>query len=125
MRTTFKALLLSSATLCATVSFAASLARVDVPFGFTAKGHSYPAGSYDVRMDTQANFVTLASKADAAKQISWIVGPTDPKSTPAVIQFDKVGDDYALKTIQLGDKITPTLDKQGKGISATMSIGGQ
>jgi len=126
MRLTVKALLLSSATLCASAAFAANLARVDVPFNFSAKGHSYPAGTYDVSMDSQQTFVTLANNADPAKQITWVVGPAEPANKTAVIKFDEMGSDYALKTIQLGDKITPNLDKHARpGIGATVSIGGQ
>ena len=126
MRLTFKALLLSSAAVCATASFAATPARVNVPFNFTAKGQTYPAGTYDVSMDSRSNFITLASNADPAKQISWIVGPAEPGKKTAIIKFDTLGPDYALKTIQLGNKITPNLNSHPRhGISATTSIGGQ
>ena len=126
MRLTFKALLLSSAAVCATASFAATQARVNVPFNFTAKGQSYPAGTYDVSMDSGSSFVTLASKTDPARQISWLVGPADPANKFAVVKFDETGSDYALKTIQMGDKITPNLNSRPQhGISATTSIGGQ
>jgi hypothetical protein len=126
MRLAFKSLVLSSAALCATAAFAANLARVDVPFSFTAKGHSYPAGMYDVELDGSCNFVTLASRVDLTKEIRWSVRPTDPAKMSAVVTFDHVGTDYELKTIQFGDKITPELDKHPmRGISATTSIGGQ
>ena len=126
MRLTLKALLLSSATLCATASFAGTLARVNVPFNFTAKGQSYPAGTYDVSMDSLGSYVTLASKEYPARQITWIVGPAEPAKMAAVIKFDETGSDYALKTVQLGDKITPNLNPHpARGISATTSIGGQ
>ena len=126
MRVALKSLLLSSAALCATGGFAANLARVDVPFSFTAKGHSYPAGMYDLELDGNGSFVTLASRVDLAKQIRWCVGPAEPAYMPAVVTFDQTGTDHALKTIQFGDKITPNLDKHPKqGISATTSIGGQ
>ncbi len=126
MRLTLKSLIFSSAALCATASFAASAARVNVPFNFTAKGQSYPAGTYDVSMNEQGNFVTMASKADPGKQITWIVSPADTAKSPAVIKFDRLGSDYALKSIQLGDKITPNLDPHIKpGIGATISISGQ
>src|SRR5271166_1339767 len=103
MRFTIKALLLSSATLCASAAFAGTLARVDVPFNFTAKGHSYPAGTYDVSMDSGSTYVTMANNEHPGKQISWVVGPAEPASKTAVIKFDEMGSDYALKTIQLGD----------------------
>lgn len=126
MRLTLKALIFSSAALCATASFAASAARVNIPFNFTAKGESYPAGTYDVAMNEQRNFVTMASKADPGDQITWLVSPAEPAKSPAVIKFDLVSSGYALKSIQLGDKITPNLDPQSKpGLGATISISGQ
>ena len=127
MRLTLKALVLSSAALCATAAFAANQARVDVPFSFTAKGQSYPAGSYAVTLDADHNFVTMTSKADAAKHITWYVNPADAAMAPAVVTFDQFGTDHTLKTIQLGEHVTPNLDTptKGRGISATTSIGGQ
>ncbi len=126
MKITLKTLVLSSAALCATAAFAATQARVDVPFSFTAKGQSYPAGSYEVMLDSTHNVVTLASQTDATKHISWGVEPADAAKTPAVIKFDQVGTDHALNSIQVGNKVTPNLDTPSKrGISATTSIGGQ
>ena len=126
MRNTLKTLVLSSAALCATAAFAANQARVDVPFSFTAKGQSYPAGSYDVTLDATQNFVTLASETDATKHITWTVCPAEAAKTPAIVMFDEAGADHALRSVQVGDKVTPNLDPQGKhGVSATTSIGGQ
>ena len=126
MRLTLKSLIFSSAALCATASFAASAARVNVPFNFTAKGQSYPAGTYDVSMNEQRNFVTMASKADPGNQLTWIVSPAETAKSPAVIKFDVVGSDYALRSIQLGDKVTPNLHPLSKpGLGATTSISGQ
>ncbi len=126
MRFTFKSLVFSSAALCATAAFAANQARVDVPFSFTAKGQSFPAGSYEVALDTNHSIVTMASKAYPAKHLSWTVGPTDAAAMPAVVKFDASGADYTLKSIQVGERVTPNLDTHTKrGISATTSIGGQ
>ncbi len=81
---------------------------------------------YDVELDGNQCFVTLASRVDLAKQIRWNVGPAEPAFMPAVVTFDQTGTDHALKTIQFGNKITPDLDKHPKqGISATTSISGQ
>jgi hypothetical protein len=126
MRLTLKTLIFSSAALCATISFAANAARVNVPFNFTAKGESYPAGIYDVSMNSQQNFVTMASKVNPGNSITWIVGPSEPAKSPAIIKFDVMGSGYALNSIQIGDKITPNLDPHSKpGLSATTSISGQ
>jgi hypothetical protein len=126
MQINFKAIAFSSIAFCATAAFAANQARVDVPFNFTAEGHSYPAGSYEVALDANQNVVTMASKTDATKHISWTVGPAEAANTPAVIKFDHVGADYALKTIQVGEHVTPILDKNVQpSVSATTSISGQ
>ena len=126
MRLALKSLVLSSTAFCAITAFAANPGRVDVPFSFTAKGHSYPAGMYDVALDRGGTFVTLGSRVDLTKQFAWSVRPSSPAKMPVVVTFDRVGSDYALKTIQYEGKITPNLDKHPKqGISATTSIGGQ
>jgi hypothetical protein len=127
MQRTFKTLVLASAAFCATAAFAANQARVDVPFSFTAKGQSYPAGSYAVTLDADHNFVTMTNKADATKHITWSVDPADPIAAPALVTFDQFGEDHTLKTIQLGEHVTPNLDPPARrrGISATTSIGGQ
>jgi hypothetical protein len=60
------------------------------------------------------------------RQITWVVGPTEPANYPAVVKFDRVGTDYTLKSIQMNDRITPNLNTNRKGgVAATTSIGGQ
>lgn len=126
MKLSLRILALSSAALCATAAFAANQARVDVPFSFTAKGQSYPAGSYNVALDANSNVITLANAADATKRITWSAGPADAAKTAAVVKFDEVGTDHALQSVQLGNKVTSKLNTQDKrGVSATTSIGGQ
>jgi hypothetical protein len=126
MKITLKILALPVVTFCATAAFAANLARVDVPFSFTAQGQSYPAGRYEVTTDMNHNFVTLANETDATKHLTWLVGPAELRKTNAVVTFDQAGAGYYLKTVQMGDRVTPNLDTHSKaGISATTSIGGQ
>jgi hypothetical protein len=122
----FKTLVLASSAFCATAAFAANQARVEVPFAFTAKGQSFPAGSYQIALDEHQNMVTLASRSQPGKQLSWVVGPTDERKAPGTVVFDETGSDYALKTIQVGSKVTPTLNGSTKhGVGATISIAGQ
>ncbi len=125
MNKIFKTLALSAAALCATAAFAANQARVDVPFSFTAKGQSFPAGSYSVALDANHGFITMASNSDATKHITWNVTPADKINDTALVKFDQTGANYALRSIQVGTKVTPNLDKQKPGVSATTSIGGQ
>jgi hypothetical protein len=125
MRLTLKTLVLSSAALCATAAFA-NQARVDVPFSFTARGQSFPAGPYSVILDSNDQIVTFLSRGEGAKQFSWVVGPAEPANYPVVVKFDRTGTDYTLKSIQMNDHITPILDRNRKGgVAATTSIGGQ
>jgi hypothetical protein len=125
MRINVKALALSTVAFCATAAFAANQARVEVPFSFTAQGHSYPAGSYEVAVNNNNDIVTMVSKADPKMHISWTAGPGEAINLPALVKFDQVGADHALKTIQVGDKVTPKLDKGTPSVSASTSIGGQ
>lgn len=126
MQINLKSIVVSSVVFCATAAFAANQARVNVPFGFTAQGQSYPAGSYEVSLDANHDFVTMASNTDASKHITWNVGPADAASAPAVVRFDHVGAGYELKNIQIGEHVTPVLDKNvQQSVSATTSISGQ
>ena len=126
MHMNLKSLVVSSVVFCATAAFAANQAKVNVPFNFTAQGQPYPAGSYEVDLDVNHNVMTMTSKTDTTKHFSWNVGPADAANTPAVIKFDHVGANYALKTIQIGEHVTPILDKDvEQSVSATTSISGQ
>jgi len=125
MKLSYSTLVLASTAFCATAAFAANQARVNVPFNFTAKGQSFPAGSYAISLNADYNIVTMENQTEPGKHISWIVGPTDPGKAPALVTFDETGSDYALKSIQLGMRVTPNLDTHQKhGISATTSISG-
>jgi hypothetical protein len=125
VKATIKSLILTSAAFCATAAFAANQARVNVPFSFTAKGQSYPAGSYDLVLDASNNFVTMENDAQPSKHITWMVGPAEPSRTGGSVKFDEVGENYTLSTIHVGTRITPNLDSHKKGISATTTISGQ
>jgi hypothetical protein len=126
MNINLKSLVASSVVFCATAAFAVNHAKVNVPFSFTAEGQNYPAGSYDVSLDTNSRFVTMSSQTDVNKHITWNVNSADAAAAPAVVKFDHVGTDYSLKTIQLGDHITPVLDKGVQpSVSASTSISGQ
>jgi hypothetical protein len=126
MKLSFRTVVLASSALCATAAFAANQARVDVPFAFTAKGQTFPAGSYRIALSDSHTVLTMASQSDVKKQISWVAGAGEKITAPGKVVFDVQGDDYALKTIQVGSRITPNLDKRAKaGVSATTSIAGQ
>jgi hypothetical protein len=48
MRLSLRTLVLSSAALCSTAAFAANEVRVNVPFNFVVKNHTYQSGAYKV-----------------------------------------------------------------------------
>ena len=51
MRLNLRTLILSSAALCSTAAFAANEVRVNVPFSFVCKDHTYQAGAYKVEIN--------------------------------------------------------------------------
>lgn len=131
MRISLKPLVLASAILCASAAMAADLVTVNVPFTFTAMGQSFPAGHYDIAVTGNRSLVTLRSRTDATKRITWVVGPADARTAPGVVTFDAMGTSYSLKNIQVGTRITPNLDprtndpRTNRGVSATTSVGNQ
>src|ERR1700722_4570258 len=75
MRLNLRTLVLSSAALCSTAAFAASEVRVNVPFNFVAKNHTYQAGAYKVLIEPEHSVVTLRQVEDPAQSAMWLVGP--------------------------------------------------
>jgi hypothetical protein len=114
MRIICSAIALSAAALCATTAFAANLAQADVPFSFVVKGRSFPAGSYDIMMDSTQSFITLASRTTSAKIIQMTLGPADPANAPAVLKFEVVGAVHSLEYIQMGARSTSNLIPRSK-----------
>jgi hypothetical protein len=116
MRSILANLALLCAALCPSAAFAANPAQLKVPFSFEAKGHTYPAGLYNVKLDDQRLFVTL-SRADALdRPLTWIAGPggEDPAQRKAALEFDLTGQEFVLRTIQCEGRITPNLDSKRK-----------
>lgn len=83
-----------------------------VPFSFTAAGKTCPAGTYIVERSTVGTIVTLKSM-DAPRTFSWMVTPGDPQPTDrrVILNFDQVGQDHVLHSVQYGPMVTSTLDK--------------
>jgi hypothetical protein len=114
MRFAFRAIMLLSIALCSTAAFAANHWRVEVPFGFTAQGQSFPSGTYDVTFNLNYNIVVMASNSSLATQITSTVLPADAAQVPVVVRFDKMGDNYVLKNIQIEKWVTPNLNSNVK-----------
>lgn len=130
MRFMLRSLVLTSAALLATSAFAASKAVVNVPFNFESHGHAFPAGQYEVSLDTHYNVLTLASTSDTSESVMWAVGPTEsnPAHPVARLKFDDAGYTHELHSIQLGARITSVLDAPAKHHDAGSSVvaaGGQ
>jgi hypothetical protein len=98
------------AAAVALVNHPAQAQSVKVPFTFTALGQNFPAGTYSIQKNLDANFVTLRLK-DSSKGITRVLGPGDPDNTDSrvVLRFRTDGDDHVLDTIQFGSKITARL----------------
>jgi hypothetical protein len=127
-----RTLVLSSAALCSTAAFAANQARVDVPFNFVVKNHTYQAGTYRVEVEPERSLVTLSKVTDPVKSMMWLVGPgnndTYPPAYPPKVRltFDNMGQgqDMVLRTVQYGGLTTPNLDAHPKHkVTATRIVG--
>jgi hypothetical protein len=126
MRFSLRTLVLSSAALCSTAAFAANQARVDVPFSFVVKNHTYQAGVYKVVIEPERSVVTLTKFQDPAVSLMWLVGPGDSNDYPPKVRltFDTMGQDMVLRTIQYGGLTTPNLDAHPKHkVTATRIVG--
>lgn len=112
MRTVSRAVLLASASLCATAAFAADQAVVNIPFNFQSQGHAFPAGTYVATLDTNRNVLALRNAGDASVGANWAAGPAEynPSDEKLTLKFDDLGNTHTLRTVQLGPRITSRLD---------------
>ena len=114
MRSIFSKSILVAAIIAAAAlvpTSAIAEATLKVPFSFTAAGKTLPAGLYSVHEDLRGSFVTLTSK-ESMKSYMWVLGPAEPNPKGEIsLKFDHIGDNYALRSIQYGSKITSRLDK--------------
>ncbi|HEY2861375.1 MAG TPA: hypothetical protein VGJ21_23395 [Terracidiphilus sp.] len=84
--------------------------RINVPFEFTALGHTFPAGTYNVQKDVSSNFVSMRAE-DNRNVVTKVLGPgsSDQANDRIVLRFAMDGDDHVLESIQYGAKITPKM----------------
>src|ERR1700677_4998528 len=130
MRSMFRALILTSAALCASAAFAADQAKVTIPFNFETKGVAFPAGTYTATLDMNRNVLHLQNMQEPSDSLMWVVSPADETAISAriVLNFDGLGNTYKLRTVQLGSRITPRLDAPSKHHDAgsfVASVSGQ
>lgn len=114
MRLIFRASILSSVFLCAMAASASNVARADLPFTFVIQGHSFPAGSYEITMDSTHSFITLANETDSAKRIVFTLGPADEAAAPATLRFNVCDGRAFLRDIHMGVSITGELNHRRK-----------
>jgi hypothetical protein len=114
MRLIFKASILSSIFFCAMAASASTMARADLPFSFVIEGHSFPAGSYDITMDTTHSFITLANQTNSAARIVFTLGPADESAAPATLRFNVCDGQAFLRDIHMGVSITGELNRRRK-----------
>ena len=117
MRLSLRTLVLSSAALCATTAFAATnQVRLEVPFNFVVKNHTYQAGTYRVEIEPERSLVILSKIQDPVQQLMLLVGPVDSKDNAHQVRltFDTIGTDRVLRTIQFDGLTTQNLDAHPK-----------
>ena len=118
------AAVMAAAALTPSSAMAAE-ATLTVPFSFTAAGKTLPAGLYSVREDLRGDIVYLSSK-QSSQTFSWLIGPGPDKKVDRVsLKFDHTGDSYALRSIQVGPKITARLDKGTAESEREITAGGR
>lgn len=95
------------AAVAALAGSSAQAQTVNVPFAFTALGHSYPAGAYNVEKDLNTNFVVLR-RHDGSRILASVLGPGDPDrdDSRVVLRFSDDSGDHVLDSIQFNGKIT-------------------
>jgi len=117
MRSKFFTLTLAAAALAVAASatlpaVAATSTTIKVPFSFSVDGKICPAGTYSVERDLLGMTLKLHSQ-DASKNFAWITTYSPAKDGDRVtMQFDSRGQIHALRSIQSGSLVTPTLDRK-------------
>jgi hypothetical protein len=121
MRQIIRAFMLSSIFLCALAASASTMARADLPFSFVIEGHSFPAGSYEITMDTTRSFITLANRTNSAQRLVFTLGPADQAAAAATLRFNVCDGRAFLRDIRMGVSTTGELDHGGKPRSEVCS----
>ena len=129
MRYSISSLTLATALLAAlafTSKPAMAAATLHVPFNFVAGGRACPAGDYMVRAASTGNTVSLQGPSG---KLLWLIGPgsANPADQRIVLSFDKDHQNYLLRTVQYGSRITNRLDKPSREMipAAEQVVGGQ
>jgi hypothetical protein len=89
--------------------------EADIPFGFTVRNTTLPAGQYTIRrMDSVAPWVMQIRNADGTRRMVFLVSSAQAHKTPGQTKlvFDRVGDKYFLAEIfEIGNSSGVELQK--------------
>lgn len=124
MRFPIRSLVLTSAALVATAAFAADRAVVNVPFNFESHGHAFPAGQYQISLDSHENVITMSNMTNTAQTVMWNASPADYAAGAPIcrVKFDDAGYTHELHSVQLSTRITSVLDAPAKHHDAGSSV---
>lgn len=129
MRFILCSVVLATVSLGASAAFATPKAVVDIPFNFNSQGHVFPAGHYVATLNSNQTVLALTNMADAKMSTRWVASPIEcnPADQKLILKFDGLGDGHALRTVQLGSRITPRLDapRHHNASSIAAEVGGQ
>jgi hypothetical protein len=129
MRSLLRNFLLAPAMVAAAAlatSSAMAENSVNIPFNFTVAGKTLPAGKYQVVAGPLANTIRLTSD-DSAHNFVWAVAPGDPDPADqrTILTFDNFDQGHALRTVQVGNRITSRLDKPAREYTPTRVMAGE
>lgn len=88
-----------------TANAATDTMKVNIPFAFTVKDQTYPAGAYRVERDEQEPSVLriVSDKDKDAREQAIVVtipaGGHDPAGDRPALAFDRDGNKYQLKSV--------------------------
>jgi|HubBroStandDraft_2_1064218.scaffolds.fasta_scaffold1204924_1 hypothetical protein len=102
MRFIRTALLLFGVALCAMSGIAQDQHwRGNIPFSFKIKNQTFPAGAYDISVDTAYGVVSLSNALHPGEHMVWVGIPADRKAL-ATMRFAFNGDNYMLVSVAAG-----------------------
>jgi hypothetical protein len=84
--------------------------RIDIPFSFTARGVTFPAGRYSIELELNQGFITLVNAADFRKNVLFLAIPADKTGHEAIIKFHLVGTTHVLRSVQIERRISHEFD---------------
>jgi hypothetical protein len=120
MRPMIPMFVLSAVFASATAAFAFDRAVVNVPFIFETHGETFPAGTYEVELDSIHHTLKLSSKTDTKMSYIWIAAPAGvgPDTSTLSLKFDGGADGtHALRRIRLATWTTPVLDLRERHVA--------